>query len=109
MAKERRIRKSKQQTKINKMPEVKSPHKILERLNIPRIICVNLVGEKHNNWHRMSAGVIVMSIGVLISKVSEGYFIIHFFGEMFGYLIHGIGSIPFVEAISARLPTTDGE
>lgn len=91
------------------MPINKSPTNLLERLNISRIICVNLLGEKHSNWHRMGAGMIVMSIGVLISKASEGYYIVHFFGEMFGYLIHGIGTIPFVEVLSSKLPTVDGE
>lgn len=92
------------------MPTTKSPHKILERVNIPRIICVHLLGDHHTVWHRMGAGVIVMSVGVLMSKVSEGYYIVHFVCDMFGYLVHGIGTIPFVEAFSAYLPTqSDGD
>lgn len=87
------------------MPTINSPHKILERVNLPRIICTHLLGEHHSSYHRMGAGLVVMAVGVLTSKVAEGYIIIHFFFDVFGYMIHGIGTIPFVELLSAQLPT----
>lgn len=76
---------------------------ILEKLNVPRIICFHLLGENHSEYHRMSVGVIIMASGVLMAEFNSGIIIIHFIGNMFGYLLHGIGSIPFVEELSKYL------
>lgn len=70
--------------------------------NITRNICNHFVGEQHTLNHRMVCGGIIMIIGVGFYKVmvySNGYFILHFFGETIGYLIHGVGASPFVEWI----------
>lgn len=78
---------------------------ILDKANIPKIICVHLIGEEHSVHHRMGVGVITMAIGVVIAKTTSGIYVIQFIGELLGYLIHGIGSIPFVEWLGTRIPT----
>lgn len=78
---------------------------ILEKANIPKIICIHLIGEEHSVHHRMGAGVITMAIGVVIAKTTSGMYVVQFIGELLGYLIHGIGSIPFVEWLGTRIPT----
>lgn len=80
---------------------------ILEKANIPKIICVHLIGEEHSVHHRMGVGVITMAIGVVIAKSTSGIYFVQFAGELLGYLIHGIGSIPFVEWLGTRIPTTN--
>lgn len=66
----------------------------------------HLLGDEHTSHHRKIAGVIVMIFGVGFVKVM--YFapmeIIHFIGDGVGYLIHGIGCLPFVENITKSKP-----
>lgn len=85
--------------------KAKKAKSILEKANIPKIICVHLLGEEHTVHHRMGVGVITMAIGVVVAKSTSGIYIVQFVGELLGYLIHGIGSIPFVEWLGTRLPT----
>lgn len=68
-------------------------------LHLPKHICNHLIGHDHSKGHRMVAGVVVMGIGVAIAK-SGGeihLFMIHYVADMVGYLVHGIGCLPFVE------------
>lgn len=87
---------------LPKKPRIKKP--FIEKVDVPKIICVHLIGEDHTLHHRMGVGFIIMSIGVLISRFSEGsFYIIHFFGDLVGFAIHGIGTIPFGEALTQHV------
>jgi hypothetical protein len=74
---------------------------VIEQINLSRHIANHLAGERHTSHHRKIAGVLVMSFGVLVAKLSaipEGP-IIHFAGDLIGYGMHGIGLIPFATNI----------
>lgn len=66
-----------------------------------KYICENLIGENHTKTHHMIAGGMIAIFGVGIVKVSMWvpFEPVHFAGELIGYVIHGIGSIPFVDHI----------
>lgn len=71
-------------------------------LNVPHFVCTHLLGEHHSETHRMVVGVMVMVMGVVISK-SMGHspnLFLHYGADTLGYAIHGIGAIPFVERVS---------
>lgn len=81
--------------------------KIAEKINLPLIICNHLFGEKHSHIHRMSAGMVVMTCGVLISKSAGDvhYVIVHLLADGIGYMIHGIGAVPYIEYLIAQAKT----
>lgn len=77
--------------------------KILSAINVPRHVCDVALGKDHPIHHRMIAGTIMMAFGVGISKAFVGVHVF-FISEIFdgvGYLIHGVGTIPFAEWLSA--------
>ena len=65
--------------------------------NLTRIICDQVIGEKHSINHRLVCGCGFVLIGVLIAGAGSGYF--HVFCEGFGYIVHGIGTVPMVEKL----------
>lgn len=69
------------------------------RINIPKKLALHITGEKYNPVHHRYIGFIIMLGGVAIAKVGESIFIIHVFMDLFGYLIHAIGTVPFLEWI----------
>lgn len=74
----------------------------LQKLNFSRKLCNHFIGEEHSIKYRCIVGTVIIFIGVGTAKAAE---MIHFFPvhvglDGLGYLIHGIGSIPFVEWIS---------
>ena len=72
--------------------------------NLPRVVCQHLIGDNHGPHHRMVAGVGVMAVGVAIAKVGGDVhaFGFHYLADMLGYLVHGIGCVPFVEYLVAE-------
>lgn len=74
---------------------------VLIRINVVRPICDSLVGEHHTFRHRAMIGVLVMLVGVMIAKSlgHSSYHIVAVVGDAIGYGLHGIGLIPFAEAI----------
>jgi len=91
-------------TKNKRPPPTKSNRKkTLLKIDIPRIICIHLIGEDHTLHHRMGAGIIMMTIGVVISHLTGDIYIIHYIGEIVGFGVHGIGTIPFGEALVAHV------
>lgn len=98
-------------TKPTKSKKKVSGKELLDKVNLPKIICIHLIGKNHTLHHRMGAGVILMTIGVMISKSAAGIsvYLVSFVGDMIGYLIHGIGTLPFGEALVAHIqaPTPD--
>jgi hypothetical protein len=77
---------------------------MITRVNIVRPICNNLVGQHHTFRHRALVGIGIMVCGVLIAKTlgHNPNHIIAVIGDGIGYGIHGIGLIPFAEALADR-------
>lgn len=83
----------------------------LNRVNLPRIVCSHMFGDDHSHRHRMSVGACVMICGVYVAKTA-GH--IHFeplaaAGDLLGYLIHGIGAVPYVDALMLLQKPQDGQ
>lgn len=81
-------------------------------LNLPKIICNHTIGKNHSYTHRMRCGVLVMMIGVAISKSAAHiphtstiwimkiiFFVSHYAVDAVGYFIHGVGALPIVEKL----------
>ena len=79
-------------------------HRVLKKVNIVRIACDQMFGEQHTHRHRMTVGVVFMCIGVSIAKGATyfEYEIIRFIGDGLGYLIHGLGGVPFADFLMER-------
>lgn len=73
----------------------------LLRVNLARRIGDHLLGEEHPLPHRMKIGGCMMLIGVGIANLFQGY-MFHFIPDMIGYLIHGAGTIPFIDWLTRR-------
>jgi hypothetical protein len=73
----------------------------LNKVNVIHKACDVLAGEHHHPILRFAFGIVVMLCGVYIAKTIGHHHteIIAFAGDTVGYGIHGVGLIPFVEAI----------
>lgn len=78
---------------------MKMPKPIITFVRFPYILTEHLFGKDHTPRHRVSVGLVVMASGVMISKISFGYEIVHFLADGIGYLIHGIGCLPIIESL----------
>ena len=68
---------------------------------LPVVACKNLFGEKHTPNHRMVVGSVFMITGVGVAKLFPEVIIVHYFMDLFGYAIHGMGLMPFLEQLVA--------
>ena len=61
----------------------------------------HLCGDKYSSAHKFSSGTIIMVVGVLVAKSAVNFelHVIHIVFDMTGYLLHGIGAIPFAEHV----------
>ena len=73
----------------------------LNKINAARVISDHLVGKHHTERRRMVVGVVIMSVGVGISGAGAevGVHAVKFVAEAIGYLIHGIGCVPFIDRL----------
>ena len=73
----------------------------LRKINIIRHTCDGLVGKKHKFFHRACIGIVVMVVGVVIVKTigHSANILVSACGDLVGLSLHGIGLIPFVEAL----------
>lgn len=80
---------------------MKPSQTFLERINLPRVICMHLVGAKHTGLHRKIVGIIIMTCGVGVVHVFSLFHIeiVQFMGETVGAAIHGTGLIPFLQSL----------
>lgn len=77
--------------------------RVLRKANLMHLVCDHVMGERHTHRHRMIAGGVVMAIGVVIAKAGGEIHMaaVHFIADGIGYLIHGIGAVPYVESLVA--------
>lgn len=75
-----------------------------ESTSFTKKVYSHLLGEEHTPIHRKIAGVCVIIFGVGFVKVMyiSTLEVVHFAGDAIGYLIHGIGCLPFVEKITGN-------
>jgi len=74
---------------------------ILHNVNVPRVVCEHLIGEQHSHKHRMAVGGFVMVCGVYIAKMAAHchFAAVEMGADLFGYLVHGVGAVPYVDAL----------
>lgn len=80
----------------------KALDRLRDYINIPKHISNHLCGENHSIAHRRIAGGVIIILGVVVAKVGGEGIILHIVFDAFGYALHGIGLIPFVEAIEKK-------
>lgn len=81
---------------------------IIKYLNLPKIIAYHIHGKNHSTRHHMVCGVVVMGTGVGIAKASHFVDpVAGFFLDAVGYLIHGMGAMPFIEHLLNDEKTSD--
>lgn len=78
---------------------------VIDKLNLPKIICSHVIGKGHSKYHRRWCGVGVMAVGVVVAEFlgmachelgafsHAGMFVCN----IIGYGLHGIGLVPFIE------------
>lgn len=93
------------------MSKVAIAQMICHNANVPRILCDHMLGEHHTSKHRMLTGSVVMFAGVMIAKATShaAYEAIEVGGDLLGYLIHGIGAVPFVDHLIQTVRVTTQE
>lgn len=80
---------------------MKTIKKILNKICVAKMICNHLISKEHTLIHRCTIGFVIMGSGVMLTKgalfFDSGF--IHWFADLVGYGIHGIGAIPFVDSV----------
>lgn len=73
-------------------------HHAIVSCNVTRPVARHLFGHDHTVTHRMVVGLVVMSAGVMVSKLElHGIPAWHYVADGIGYFIHGLGAAPFIE------------
>jgi hypothetical protein len=77
---------------------------IIQKVNVVRPIAESLVGKHHSFRHRACTGIAIMVTGVFIAKFfgHSDYIAAAIAGDVIGYALHGVGLVPFVEALLAK-------
>ena len=78
---------------------------IIQKVNPVRPLASALVGKHHTFRHRACAGIAVMLTGVLIAKTVGHHdsLAMAMIGDAIGYGLHGIGLMPFIEALLEKV------
>jgi hypothetical protein len=79
----------------------------LTKVNLPRYICEHLFGHNHCHKKRISVGVVVMIIGVGVSKAFPAIAILHYTCDLLGYIIHGMVAVPVIEYLAEKETAND--
>jgi hypothetical protein len=84
---------------------------VLHNANIPRVLCDHMLGEHHTTRHRMLVGTVVMLCGVLIAKTTGHIHseVVEVMGDLTGYLVHGVGAVPYVDALVIAVRRSSGD
>lgn len=77
--------------------------------NLIAHLCHAALGPDHHPAVRYSAGAGIMCIGVAIAKFGGQIhvFHIHFFADLVGYGVHGLGLVPFIEKVIEWMDGTE--
>ena len=70
-------------------------------LKLPHYVCHQTIGRDHTPHHRMIAGILIMSVGVVIAKSANSFDAhwVHYVLDGVGYGVHGLGLTPFIESL----------
>lgn len=68
-----------------------------------------MYGEKHSHLHRISIGLIIASIGVLLANIDCELLFIRRTMEFVGFGLHGAGVLPIIEAFQHYGKTVEEE
>ena len=73
--------------------------KIPPQLNVASLLCHYAFGHGHHWCLKYLAGIAIMIVGVLIAKLGGTIhaFHFHYFADVVGYGVHGLGAVPFIE------------
>lgn len=74
---------------------------LINKVNVSKVVCDHLIGEEHTQRHRMITGLIIIVLGVGISKIPTSIHVIHWMADAVGYGVHGLGCVPFIERFLA--------
>ncbi len=72
---------------------------LLRKLNVPRLLAEQTVGKGHTERHHLTAGILVMVTGILITKASPlfDWMVWHVVTDFLGFIVHAIGLTPWIE------------
>lgn len=71
--------------------------RIIRVINLPRKAAQWAIGKEHTASHRMVAGAVIAVVGVGVAKLPVEQAAAHYFCDLFGYALHGVGIIPYAE------------
>lgn len=74
----------------------------INKINVSKYLCEHLFGDNHTDTHRISVGILIMAVGVKISKIPVDIHMVHFLLDGVGYAVHGIGAAPIIDVMAAR-------
>lgn len=83
----------------------------LKKVNPSCVLADHLFGINHTIRHKMIAGLILMILGVTITKLVPSYYphpLVHAGADGIGYLLHGLGAMPYGEWLAITAGTVAG-
>lgn len=81
----------------------------LKKISPACVVADHLFGTEHTIKHKMISGSFLMILGVIISKATPQLALFHYLTDGIGYLIHGMGAIPFGEYLAGTQTTNTEE
>lgn len=86
------------------MRKLKNPFKednILGDLNVPRLVCIHLIGEKHTHIHHLIVGAFFIIIGLVVMEGAHSiqYALISRGFEGVSNVVQAVGATPIIEAV----------
>ncbi len=63
------------------------------------VVCDHLTNPSHSKTHRRTVGVMIIMIGVVVSKMGGDMYVLHLCCDALGYGIHGLGLVPFIGSV----------
>jgi hypothetical protein len=70
---------------------------IVTLLHLPRVLAEHAVGRDHTVGHRMVVGILLMTLGAIVTRGGDLLPAAHLFFDVTGPLLHAIGVTPFAE------------
>lgn len=73
------------------------------KLDLAHYMCSHLASRNYTRTHKVWAGICIIIVGVLITKIATSYFMVHVMLDAIGYAFHGIGLAPILEVLFATV------